>query len=116
MSSMHASPLPLLLTNRALTISLAPHIWPAATPNGDDSDDRRGSKVAIHSEQWTRGWKDLQICCTKKEMLNDFLSFQLADLIDHPMERRHLFSANARGASREPLSSLPIRINQAQGI
>jgi hypothetical protein len=35
-------------------------------------------------------------------MLNDFLSFQLADLMDHPMERRHLFSANARGANREP--------------
>lgn len=63
------------------------------------------------------GWKDLQICCTeKKETLNHFLSFQLANLMDHPMERRHLFSANARGANREPLSDLPIRINQAQGI
>jgi len=87
---------------------LAPHSWFAAPPNGGDSGEKSPRiKVAIRSEQWTRGWKDPQTCCTeKKEMFEDFLSFQLADLMDHSMERRHLFSLEACWSEPRALSSL----------
>jgi hypothetical protein len=53
-------------------------------------------------------WKDPPTCCTeKKEICKDFLSFQLADLMDRSIERRHLLGADA---------NLPIRTNHAQGI
>jgi hypothetical protein len=52
------------------------------------------------------GWKDSQTCCTeKKEMFEDFLSFQLADLMDHSMERRHLFGVEACWSEPRALSS-----------
>lgn len=49
-------------------------------------------------------------------MFEDFLSIQLADLMDHSMERRHLFSVDACWSEPIALSSLPKRINQSQGI
>jgi hypothetical protein len=76
----------------------------------DDSGDNRRVSRLPYTLSNGRGLENPHTCCTeKKEMFKDFLSFQLADLMDHSMERRHLTEPRA-------LSSLPIRINQSQGI